>query len=675
MVALVDRVGQAVIATAGHVEHGKSALVRALTGMDPDRSDEEHLPAQHEHGAAGEVGFAWLTLPSGQHLTFIDLPGQERSVPNLLAGAGPATAVLFAVAADAGWSAQSARQLAMLEALGIRRGLLVVTRADLADPGPALAQASAQIAASALGDVEALAVSAVTGQGLPELADALGRLADSLPVPDPCAPVRVWVDRSFSAAGGATACTGTLAAGTVRLGDELVITPSMRPVRVRAIQAMGEPTAELTGPARAMFQLDGVSAEHLGRGTAMVQPGRWVLADVVDVRLSGSGSTGSGSTGSGSTGSGRAGPAAALVTPPAPAAARPAIPGPGRLAAGPASSARLPRAMAVHVGTVRTVARVRQLTSRIVRLVLREPIPLHLGDHVLLRDTGAPPGSLRAARVPSPAPGGRATVTGAVVLDLTPPSLTRRGAGLSAGKELTDWPDLPTAADVLRRHGLLRASTLLAMGISAHPEPVCGEWLADPGHWADLAARLGGAVAAQAGRDPLTPGLPLEAARGALALPDVRLVEALVRPPLRVRDGLVQLTGLPIEAAAGVPASVAAAVQVLLADLAAAPFAAPDAIRLRQLGLDVRAIAAAERAGLLLRVSDQIVLTPGADEEARVILAGLSQPFTAAEARQALQTTRRVAIPLLEFLDRAGVTQRLPDDRRTLLAAVSQQAG
>src|SRR5262249_13972408 len=168
---------------------------------------------------------------------------------------------------------------------------------------------------------------------------------------------------------------------------------------------------------------------------------------------------------------------------------------------------------------------------------------------------------------------------------------------------------------------------------------------------------------------PLTPGLPLEAARGALSLPDVRLVEALVRPPLRVRDGLVQLTGLPTEAAAGVPASVAAAVQVLLADLAAAPFAAPDAIRLRQLGPEVRASAGAERAGLLLGVSAQIVLPPGADAEARVILAGLPQPFTAAEARQALQTTRRVAIPLLEFLDRAGVPQRLPADRRSPLPA------
>ena len=371
-----------------------------------------------------------------------------------------------------------------------------------------------------------------------------------------------------------------------------------------------------------------------------------------------------------------AAPATPVAVAPMPAVPNPATLLPGRRAAGAGSTSRLPRAMSVHIGTARTVARVRQLTSRVVRLMLREPIPLHVGDRILLRDAGAPASSVRAARMPGPGPGGRPPVLGAVVLDLTPPSLTRRGAGLSAGKELADWPELPSAADVLRRHGLLRASTLLAMGISDHPEPVCGEWLADPGHWADLSSRLSGAVAAQAGRDVLAAGLSLEAARGALNVPDVRLVEALVRPPLRVRDGLVQLTGLSGEAAAaGLPASVAAAVQVLLADLATAPFGAPDAIRLRQLGLDLRAISAAERAGLLLRVSDQIVLAPGADVEARAILAGLPQPFTAAEARQALQTTRRVAIPLLEFLDRAGVTERLPDDRRTLPDAVSQQAG
>jgi selenocysteine-specific elongation factor len=292
------------------------------------------------------------------------------------------------------------------------------------------------------------------------------------------------------------------------------------------------------------------------------------------------------------------------------------------------------------------------------RLTLREPAPLHVGDRVVLRDPGAGEGHA-----------GWPPVLGAVVLDVAPPPLARRGAGASAARELALWPDMPAAADLLRRHGLLRASALLAMGVSDHPDPVCGEWLADPGHWADLARRLGEAVAMHAGRDPLLSGLPLDACRAALGLPDRRLVEALVRQPLRIRDGLVQLTEPSGETAdAALPAAVTAAVQVLLADLAEAPFASPDAGRLRQLGLDVRAITAAERAGLVLRISDQIVLAPGADAQAGRVLAGLPQPFTAAQARQALRTTRRVAIPLLEFLDRAGVTERLPDDRRRLRA-------
>ena len=220
---------------------------------------------------------------------------------------------------------------------------------------------------------------------------------------------------------------------------------------------------------------------------------------------------------------------------------------------------------------------------------------------------------------------------------------------------------------MLRRHGLLRASALLAMGVTDHPEPVVGEWLADPRHWADLAGRLGEAVTTQAARDPMAPGLTVEAAKTAIGLPDRRLVDALVRPPLRLRDGLVQVSNVGTVSDAQLSAAVAAAVKILLADLAAAPFASPDADRLRHLGLDLRAIAAAERAGLLLRVSDQIVLAPGADALAGRVLADLPQPFTAADARQALQTTRRVAIPLLEFLDRAGVTERLPDDRRRLL--------
>jgi selenocysteine-specific elongation factor len=597
-----------VIATAGHAGHGKSTLVQALTGMDP------HPP---EPRTSSGLGLAWMTLPSGSSLDIVDAPGHERLVPTMLAGVGPVPAVLFVVAADQGWKPQSAEHLAALHALRIRRCLLVVTRADLADPGPVLATAAERIAGSSLGEAETVAVSAVTGEGLPALSAALARLADSLPVPDASAPVRIWVDGTYPIADSGPVVTGTLPAGTVRRGDELVVSPSMRPVRVQGIRSLREPAAELAGPARVAISLGGAGPEHLGQGMALVHPGRWTLTDVIDVRF--------------------------------------LVPGPpgGELAS------RLPRALTLHVGAARPLARVRQLGSTTARLTLREPVPLHVGDRVLLRDPAV------AAGQP-----GWPSVLGAVVLDVAPPPLTRRGAGASAARELAPWPDVPTAADLLRRHGLLRASALLAMGVSEHPEPVCGEWLADPGQWAELARRLGEAVAAQAGREPLAPGLPLDSARAVLGLPDRRLVEALVRPPLRIRDGVVQMTE-PTggTAAAALPAAVTAAVQMLLADLEAAPFASPDAGRLRQLGLEVRAIAAAERAGLLLRISDQIVLAPGADAQAGRVLAGLPQPFTAAQARQALQTTRRVAIPLLEFLDRAGITERLPDDRRRLRSA------
>src|SRR6266581_3446463 len=186
-----------VIATAGHVDHGKSALLRALTGMEPDRWAEER-----RRGLTIDLGYAWMRLPAGESLAFVDVPGHARFITNMLAGVGPVPAVLFVVAADGGWMPQSAEHLAAVDALA-------VSRADLADPGRAMAQAAAQIRRSSLGAVPTLAVSAVTGAGLPELTGALGELAASLPATDPAAPVRIWVDRAFSITGSGTVVTGT----------------------------------------------------------------------------------------------------------------------------------------------------------------------------------------------------------------------------------------------------------------------------------------------------------------------------------------------------------------------------------------------------------------------------------------------------------------------------------
>ncbi len=678
-----------------------------------------------------DLGFAWLRLPSGERIAFVDVPGHERFVPNMLSGVGPVPAVLFIVAADEGWMPQSAEHLAVVDALGIASGLLVITRSDLADPGPARAQALAAMRGSSLGSPPAVAVSAVTGDGLPELVAELDKLAQGLPVPDPGGPVRLWVDRAFTMTGSGTVVTGTLPEGTVHRGDELVVTPSMRPVRVRDIQTLGESAPEATGVARVALNLRGVTKDSLSRGMAIVQAGRWLPTDVIDVRVcadpEAAGQEVPGGEQAGGSLAGEAAPESAG--------------GPAELAA------MLPRTVTVHIGSARTVARVRPLSATIARLRLRDPLPLHCGDRILLRDPGVarPPrrgstltlgthaaettdstdstdsadlddaaeasadtspgaGAAPAVRealpgtpspngissaavkgpaahpVPGPAPAhasaariagapgeaaGWPGVAGAVVLDVAPPPLTRRGAAAAAARELATWPDQPGAAELLRRHGIMRATVLLAMGVHEHPEPVTGEWLVDPVRWNALAAELGEVLAAHAAREPLAPGLPVEAARSALSLPDRRLVTALARPPFRVTGGLIQLTpaaGGP--SGSGLPEPVEAAIRILRADLAQTPFAAPDAERLRRLGLDVRATAAAARAGLLLRISDSIVLAPGADEAAAAILTGLPQPFTAADARQALNTTRRTAIPLLEYLDRAGVTERLPDDRR-----------
>jgi selenocysteine-specific elongation factor len=606
-----------VVATAGHVDHGKSALIHALTGMEPDRWAEER-----RRGMTIDLGFGWLALPSGEQLAFVDVPGHERFVPNMLAGAGAVPAVLFVVAADEGWMPQSAEHLAVIDALGIRNGVLAVSKCDLADPSAAMAQAASQIARTRLGAVPAVAVSAVTGEGIADLIAALDKLAHSLPEPDPGAPVRIWIDRAFSMTGSGTVVTGTLPAGTVHRGDELLVTPAMRPVRVRDLQLLGEPAVQASGTARVALNLRGVSKDALHRGMALIQAGRWTLTDVIDVRT-------------------------VSVSQQAPAAG-----------AEPAGVAQLPRTVTVHAGSSRSLARLRPLGADLARLSLSDPLPLHVGDRVLLRD----PGSRRDGQWPM--------VAGAVVLDVAPPALTRRGSGSAAARLLASWPDQPAAAHLLARHGLLRASTLVAMGVTDHPKPVTGEWLADAERWRALGDQLGEVLARYAAAEPLSAGMPLEAARAALDLPDRKLVTALAKPPFRVSCGALQIAQpAGRDSGPGLPEPLQAALRVLHADLAAAPFASPDAERLRKLGLDARVLAAAVRAGQLMRISDQVVLAPGADAAAAAILAKLPQPFTAAEARQALSTTRRTAIPLLEFLDRAGVTQRLADDRRLVKPA------
>jgi selenocysteine-specific elongation factor len=336
-----------------------------------------------------------------------------------------------------------------------------------------------------------------------------------------------------------------------------------------------------------------------------------------------------------------------------------------RVTGGPAGlPSKFPPALALHIGSARVPVKLRILGPvrlgegddgelAYARLALREPLPLHAGDRVLLRDPGA----------------ADLAIYGATVLDTFPPQLGRRGAVVAAARELASWPDMPRAADLLRRHGLLRSGDLAAAGVGGGaPATVAGDWLADAALWTRLRAELPRAVTAFLARDPLARGMPVEAARGALGLPARDLVAALLASPGSPASGVVLDGGYlrMSQAPPSLPPKLASAVQSVRDDLAKDPFVAPDAQRLRELGLDAKALAAAARAGLLLRVADHLVLAPDAAMVAAQALAELPQPFTTSQARQALRTTRRVVIPLLEYLDRARITQRLPGDLRQL---------
>ncbi|MGR6913108.1 selenocysteine-specific translation elongation factor [[Actinomadura] parvosata] len=578
-----------VVATAGHVDHGKSTLVRLLTDTDPDRWDEER-----RRGMTIDLGYAWTRLPSGEWLAFVDVPGHERFVSNMLSGVGPVPAVMIVVAADEGWMPQSAEHLAAIDALGVRHGLLVVTRSDKADPSTAIEEAQSEIVGTCLGEVDAVAVSGVTGEGIADLRAALSRLVRSLPAPDEAAPVRLWVDRSFTIKGSGTVVTGTLPAGRVRVGDELLLAPGGDRVRIRGLQSLKEKVDSVAGVARVAINLRGVDKSAVSRGMALLTPERWTVTDQIDVRLCGM------------------------------------------------TSDELPREPGLHIGSAATAVYVRPLGPDTARLTLATPLPLHVGDRAILRD----PGSRRIA--------------GLTVLDVAPPPIKRKGGGTAMARELATWPELPDAAVLLRRHKLLRETDLVVMGCEPEGRPVTGDWLADAAHWETLRTDLAEAVAKHAANHPLDPGLTVEAARLQLGLPDRRLVEALVRPPLRLESGRI----VQPSPRTTLPPEVTEAIARLRRDLERHPFQAPEAARLAQLRLTGRTLAAAARAGAVLRITDSVVLLPEAEAQAVRLLSALSQPFTASEARRALDTTRRVIIPLLEYLDQKGHTVRVDGNSR-----------
>ena len=624
-----------VLATAGHVDHGKSTLVRALTGRDPDRLAEEQ-----ERGLTIELGYAWTTLPGGAEVAFVDVPGHQRFVGTMLSGLGPAPAVVFVVAADQGWQAQSSEHLAAVRALGITDGLLVIARCDLADDDRIAAvrgEAGRRLAGAGL-DVPAVEVAASKGIGLDDVRTALADLAARLPEPDPAAAVRLWCDRAFSVSGAGTVVTGTLGAGTIRTGDRLLLLDhgSTREVTVRGLHSQDEARDEVGPVSRTAVNLRRV--DQVGRTAALLTPGAWALAPTVDVRLTEVGGA-----------PGRHFPREIRKETHFPREMRPGTHVPREMPQGAhdlEDGAGVPEQATLHVGSIDVPVHVRPLGDDLARLSARVDLPWRVGDRAILRD----PGSRRLWAVR--------------VLDVDPLPLTRRGAAARRTEALAGG-DLATTR--LRSRSADRVATFERLGLPVPSTAVRqGDWLVDSRAWESWRAELVESVAAHHGADRLSAGMPVAEAARALLLPEhlpAPLGPELVRSLVSGTD--LTITGGRVHdpSAAGLgPAGVGvAAVEGRLRD---SPFDAPERGDLDDLGLGPAELAAAARLGRLLRLPDDVVLLPDGPARAMRVLAGLEQPFTLSAARQALSTTRRVAVPLLEHLDSRGWTRRVDGSLR-----------
>jgi len=272
-----------VLGTAGHIDHGKSVLIHALTGIDPDRLREEK-----ERGMTIDLGFAWMKLPSGREVGIIDVPGHERFVKNMLTGVGGIDLALLIVAANEGVMPQTREHLAILDLLGVQRGVVVITKKDLVDEellSLVRMEVEELVSGSSLSAAPTVAVSALNGEGLSELVSIIDGLLEHTRTRQDIARPRLPIDRVFTIAGAGTVVTGTLIDGTLSVGQEVEIVPSRLRARVRSLQTHKAKVTTAQPGSRVAANLAGLTTSQLQRGDVVTRPGWLAPVSLVTVRL------------------------------------------------------------------------------------------------------------------------------------------------------------------------------------------------------------------------------------------------------------------------------------------------------------------------------------------------------------------------------------------------------
>ena len=627
-----------VIGTAGHVDHGKSTLVAALTGVHPDRLKEEQ-----EREMTIDLGFAWMELPNGEPVGIVDVPGHRDFIENMLAGIGGIDAVLFVVAADEGVMPQTREHLAILDILQIQSGVIALTKTDLAGDPEWLDLVESDVRQAVkntvLADVPIVPVSARTGEGLPGLLDVLQRcLVDHPQRPDQGRP-RLPIDRVFTISGFGTVVTGTLIDGSLKQGEEVEILPSGVRGRVRGLQSHKRKEQQAVPGGRTAVNVSGVEVEQIRRGDVLSYPGRYRPSHLLDVHF--------------------------------------------RLLPDASGPVRHNSEVKFFLGTAEILARVRLLGAEELKpgdegwlqLELREPTVAVRGDRYILR---------------RPSPG--ETIGGGTVVDPHPKSRHRRFAkemlerleslrhGTPAEVLLQAYKSLgpvPVREAVLRSRlpedearaaiqEVIEAGQIVLLEAG---QPVPGSDLLawEQGQWQVVTAKAGQEVENYHRSFPLRPGMPREELKSRLKITAPRLFNAAARR--WIAEGLLVESGSlvwrPGHSIRFTPQQ-QTRIDRLLARFAQSPFAPPSVKESQaEVGEDVYEALVGQ--GELFPVSADVVFRKQ-DYQQMVALVQKhferEETLTAAQFRDQLNTSRRYVLALLEHLDAIGVTMRQGDIRK-----------
>lgn len=619
-----------VIGTAGHVDHGKTALVRALTGMDPDRLKEEK-----ERQLTIDLGFAWITLPSGQEVSIIDVPGHEDFIKNMLAGVGSVDLGLLVVAADEAVMPQTREHLAILDLLRIPRGLIALTKTDLVRDSEWLAlvreEVRETVSDTVLADAPIIPVSAHTGDGIETLRTTLDALLQDSPTRPDIGRPRLSVDRVFSLSGFGTIATGTLVDGTFRVDDDVVILPSRHDARIRGMQTNKQDVTEAPPGRRLALNLSGVDTDDVQRGDVVVRPDTYQSSRLIDVEL--------------------------------------------RLLADAPLTLAHDDEVELFVGAAQVIGNVRVIgvyellpgETAYAQLRLREPIVTAYGDRYIVRQ-------------PSPS----RTIGGGRVLDPTPRTRWARfkEATQARFERLSSGTPADLVAQKLRERGPCTTQELLQevhLPVQDAQEALDG--LLDGGDvrklqdgsllsadgWERYTARTTDLLEDYHTSHPLRLGMPREELGSRLRL-EPRVYAAFldaVREAGLVEevDGSVRLPSHTIT----LTTEQKNRVDALLTRFQGEPYTPPNPNEAEeQVGEELLNLLVAR--GDLVRVSQDVLLLPEIYEEMVAAVRRLIEEqgsITVAELRDHFDTSRKYAIALLEHLDDMRVTRRI-DDKRVL---------